>query len=137
MGVPAGFWVRVVAALIDWIVLATFAGVLFGILLPPLVEDPASDDTSTWLDFAAYLTYVTYFTVAVAAWSTTFGKRVFGIYVLRSDGSRVGLGRAFARYLAYILSGLLLFIGYLMVAFREDKRGLHDLICDTVVVYKR
>ena len=67
-------------------------------------------------------------------WSTTIGKRIFGLYVLRPDGSKLGLGRAFARWLAVGLSALLLGIGFLMIAFRRDKRGLHDLICDTMVV---
>ena len=67
-------------------------------------------------------------------WATTIGKRAVGLYVLRPDGSKLGPGRAFARYWAPILSALILFIGFLMVAFREDKRALHDLICDTVVV---
>ena len=137
-GVPAGFWIRVVALFIDGIVLLVLAVVIFGILFTLLVENPTSEDDSLgWINYAYYLIQASYFTIAVAAWSATLGKRAVGIYVLRPDGSRVGLGRAFARWLASILSALLLFIGYLMVGLREDKRGLHDLICDTVVVYKR
>ena len=62
------------------------------------------------------------------------GKRLFRLYVVRTDGSRVGPGRALARHLASLLSMLILGIGFLMIAFRQDKRGLHDLICDTVVI---
>jgi uncharacterized RDD family membrane protein YckC len=28
------------------------------------------------------------------------------------------------------------FGGYLLIVFREDKRALHDLICDTVVIIR-
>ena len=123
-----------VAAFIDGVVLI----LPFAILLGLLGEDLTSEDTSfTWVDYISFLIGVSYYTIAVATWSTTVGKRVLGIYVLRPDGSRVGIGRAFVRYLGYILSALFFFVGYLMIAFREDKRGLHDLICDTVVVYKR
>ena len=56
--------------------------------------------------------------------------------MVRNDGSKVGIGRAFARYLCYTISFLILGIGFLMILFRPDKRGLHDLICDTKVVYR-
>ena len=79
---------------------------------------------------------VIYFTVLVSAWSVTLGKLMFGLEVVRSDRSKVGIGRAFCRSLLYYVSLLILGIGFLMIAFRSDKRGLHDLICDTKVVYR-
>ena len=75
-----------------------------------------------------------YFTIPIAIWSTTAGKRALGLYVVRTDGSKLGIGRAIARFFAYSLSALTLGIGFLMIAFRQDKRGLHDLVCDTVVI---
>lgn len=42
--------------------------------------------------------------------------------------------RAFGREFAKTLSYLTLFIGFITVAFRKDKRALYDLIADTVVV---
>ncbi|MDA1347455.1 MAG: RDD family protein [Chloroflexi bacterium] len=46
----------------------------------------------------------------------------------------MGFGRAVARYFASLLSAALLLIGFIMIGLRRDKRGLHDLICDTVVL---
>ena len=69
--------------------------------------------------------------------STTVGKRVFGLYVQRPDGSRVGLLRALARHFAEYASFLLFCIGYIMIGLSANKRGLHDLICGTVVVKRR
>jgi uncharacterized RDD family membrane protein YckC len=43
--------------------------------------------------------------------------------------------QAITRSFGYIVSTLLLLIGFIMVAFRADKRGLHDLLADTVVIY--
>ncbi|MDD2567019.1 MAG: RDD family protein [Thiovulaceae bacterium] len=40
------------------------------------------------------------------------------------------------RSLGYIVSTLLFLVGFLMVAFRKDKRGLHDLLADTAVIYE-
>ena len=49
---------------------------------------------------------------------------------------RSALVEHFLRTLCYSISFLILGIGFLMIAFRKDKRGLHDLICDTKVVYR-
>ncbi len=125
---PAGFWVRLLAYLIDGFII-TFA---FSIILVVFSRDDSSDldNLMTLVNLATLV----YHTALIAIWATTAGKRLFRLYVVRIDGSRVGPGRAMARSLATVLSFLLLGIGFLMIAFREDKRGLHDLICDTVVI---
>ena len=138
-GRPAGFWVRVAGWVIDTVLLA--AAQLALVALWPglsisehfLAEEPAW----TKVDWVVLVGNVLYYTLGLSIWATTIGKRVMGIYVLRPDGSKLGPVRAFARYLAYVVSALPFLFGYLMVAIRRDKRALHDLICDTVVVYRR
>ena len=146
-GQPAGFWIRLVAYVLDYIfVLVLFMG-LFAIgfvftevspdsSLAKSISSYGDEDAPIieWLDIVGYIVGLIYFAIGIAAWSTTAGKRIFGLYVMRSDGSRVGFGRASVRYLCYFVSGLLLGIGFLMIAFSDDKRGLHDLICDTMVI---
>lgn len=134
-GQPAGFWIRFGAWLIDAVILATLQIVLIAVW-PGLSEYFTSDDFGHPVDLLVFILDVLYFTLGVAIWSTTIGKRLLGMYVHRPDGARVGVGRALARYFAGILSFLIFFIGYLMVGLRSDKRGLHDLICDTIVVRK-
>lgn len=133
-GQPAGFWIRLVAWLIDILILLVIGGIILG--LTGLGSDAGNPLERVFdpSDFTTTLLEVLYVTVGVAVWSTTGGKRVLGLYVLRPDGSKVGVGRAFARYFAHTLSAMVLFTGHLLIAIREDKRGLHDLICDTVVV---
>ncbi|MCH8060981.1 MAG: RDD family protein [Chloroflexi bacterium] len=132
-GQPAGFWIRLAAWIIDFIILSIAGGIIVALFVFGLDGDPPEDLLSQ-LNFPTILLGVLYVTVGVAVWSTTGGKRVLGLYVLRPDGSKVGVGRAFARYFAHTLSAMVLFTGHLLIAIREDKRGLHDLICDTVVV---
>jgi uncharacterized RDD family membrane protein YckC len=67
----------------------------------------------------------------------TLGKMVIGAKIVRADGSRLGYDFALYRFLAKIISDFTCYIGYLMVAFRDDKRALHDLIAKTRVIYKR
>ena len=67
----------------------------------------------------------------------TVGKLLIGARILRTDGSSLGFAKAFQRWLCTLLSGLMLGIGYLLVAFRADKKALHDLLAGTQVVYRR
>jgi uncharacterized RDD family membrane protein YckC len=71
-----------------------------------------------------------------SAGMATLGKMAVGIKVVRLNGDRMTLARAIGRYFATILSALTLCIGYVMAAFTERKQGLHDMICDTLVVDK-
>ena len=133
VGESAGFWIRLVAFSIDIILCLAISisvyifGYRFG--------DAGIGPISYWADeiFIAAL----YHAVQWSLWSTTVGKRIFNMYVVRTDGSKIGFWRAFARCLCYFVSGLPLAAGFLMTVFREDRRGLHDLICDTVVVRRR
>jgi uncharacterized RDD family membrane protein YckC len=54
--------------------------------------------------------------------------------VVRADGSKVSYMRAFGRAAAEIVSGILLLIGYIIAGFDDEKRALHDRMCDTRVV---
>ena len=132
-GQPAGFWIRLAAWLIDFLVLLVVGGVVAG-LIGLGFDGNFPEDLLDQSDFPTIVAGILYVTVGVAVWSTTAGKRMLGLYVLRPDGSKVGFGRAFARYFAHTLSAMVLFIGYVLIGIRADKRGLHDLICDTVVV---
>ena len=132
-GQLAGFWIRLVASLIDVgivIVIALFVASVLGI---PIMEysDPDGWNIATIMCIA-WLLKVFYFTVSVTAWSTTLGKQIFGLRVVRTDGSKIRVCRAFARIISFFCT----FSPILLVAGRKDKRGLHDLICDTKVVYR-
>ncbi len=59
-----------------------------------------------------------------------------GLKVITADGDKVSYLKAFGRYFAEIVSGIILCIGYIMAAFDDEKRTLHDRICNTRVVKK-
>ena len=134
MGAPAGFWMRLLALLID-VVILTGAAAIF---LPVLFDESIMDETQSDGAFIFSSIFNTaYFTLLVGIWGATLAKRMLGMRIVRSDGRRIGMGRALGRELATVLSLVLLLAGYLMVAFRNDKRALHDLIADTVVIRVR
>ena len=128
---PAGFWVRLFAYLIDGLIIGFASFVIVMVLLGDL---PSFILESSNFDKLVGLLTVVYNTVFIAVSAKTGGKHQFRLLVLRTDGSRIGPGRALARSLFTGLSALILGLGFLMIAVREDKRGLHDLICDTKVV---
>jgi uncharacterized RDD family membrane protein YckC len=121
-----GFWIRVLAWLIDWaiicavvlplIFLSSFA--LHGISALPAL-------CAGWLYFAL---------LTSSSKQATIGKMALGMRVTDLNGQRINFGRATLRYFSKILSGMLLGFGYLMVAFTDRKQGLHDMIAGTLVV---
>ncbi len=134
---PAGFWIRLAAAVIDTVLIIVIRLILLAVLPGISITEYGEIEGWTRYDNILLVADAVYFTLGVSLFSTTVGKRLLGIRVLRTDGSRVSPIRAFARYLAYIPSTLLLCIGFLMIGFTSDKRGLHDRICGTMVVRRQ
>jgi uncharacterized RDD family membrane protein YckC len=66
----------------------------------------------------------------------TLGKMAIGIVVTDLEGKRISFARATGRHFAKIISGFILFIGYIMAGFTQKKQALHDLIADCLVVKK-
>lgn len=66
----------------------------------------------------------------------TLGKKAFNLRVYNMQGQRVSFGQATGRYFGKLLSGLILGIGFIMVAFTARKQGLHDMMAGTVVLHR-
>ena len=64
----------------------------------------------------------------------TLGKVAFGLRVRRDDGSDLSVGRAVLRFVGYMASATILGAGFVMAAFTDRRRALHDMIAGTVVV---
>jgi uncharacterized RDD family membrane protein YckC len=117
-----GFWIRTLAALIDGLIV----GVADFFLRPRVGEVyPLISLVGDWLYFSL---------MESSASQGTVGKIVCGLRVTDTQGRRISFGRATGRYFAKILSALILLIGYLMVGWTRQKRGLHDFIAGTLVV---
>ena len=138
----AGFGIRVGAYMIDTIVVRfIWLIAAVGITHKSVTEvlEVFTDITSGQpLDKIAYFILIAidiaYFTFTTGRWGQTIGKAILGLKVQRTDGSPVSYLRSLARSAASYLSGMALGIGFLMIAFSPQKRGLHDLICDTRVL---
>ena len=141
VGEPAGFRIRLAAYLIDVVVVIATAftiGVVFGVVAYMAGYEFEDDGGADLLLFLVGVAIdALYYATGWSRWGTTVGKRIFNMYVARADGSKIGFRRALGRYFGYWVSLLTLGVGFLMIAFSKNKRGLHDLMCDTVVVRRR
>ncbi|MUG87080.1 RDD family protein [Paenibacillus timonensis] len=115
--VYVGFWRRLLAYFIDGLILTVIDWIL-----------PFSDFMQRLLDLL-------YFVILPAtSWQGTIGKLAVGAKIVDGEGERISILRSIGRYFSQFLSALLLFIGFLMIAFSAEKRGLHDWICNTFVL---
>jgi uncharacterized RDD family membrane protein YckC len=147
--VYAGFWWRVLAYIIDVIVVAVpfnlLAGSMgFGL---PMMADPERMSPAQLQAYISTLTSYQGISLVVAwlyfailessSWQGTVGKKVLGILVTDHNGQRIGFGRATGRYFAKILSAIILLIGFMMVGWTQRKQGLHDMIASTLCVRRQ
>jgi uncharacterized RDD family membrane protein YckC len=71
----------------------------------------------------------------IGKYGATPGKMLLKIKVASPDGGKISYARSTGRYFAKMLSGLpTLFIGFLMAFWTEERKALHDLICQTRVI---
>jgi uncharacterized RDD family membrane protein YckC len=142
----AGFWRRLAAALIDGLLLfAVYLAIAFvmGFIYAAITgNDEMSDYTANVI---AYVAWIIAFLLGWLYWAlmessskqATLGKMALGIVVTDVNGQRVSFGRASGRYFGKIVSQIILFIGFLMVAFTQKKQGLHDIMASCLVVVKK
>jgi uncharacterized RDD family membrane protein YckC len=130
-----GFWIRVVAYLIDAIVLNIVLWLLTVITGLRLISYTATDHLEPLPILAPLVVNWLYFALMESSErGATLGKMAVGLRVVTGEGRRLSFANATGRYFAKFISALILGIGFLMVAFTERKRGLHDMIANTLVV---
>ena len=119
----AGFWIRLLAWIIDGIIVSAISAVvIFG------VSDPLSAFALQALIGPVY---------TIGFWLTqgaTPGKMALNLKITTADREPLHVGGAILRYVGYLASSITLGIGYLMIAFTAEKRGLHDFIAGTMVI---
>src|ERR1041385_751269 len=133
----AGFWIRVVAFIADWIVLFVINRIVGFVFFEGGVSDLISSTGFTSTMAVYYL--LTNIGVAIAYFALlessqrqgTLGKMAVGIRVGDEKGEVISFMNAVGRYLAKFLSALIFFIGFIMVAFDLRNQGLHDKLAST------
>jgi uncharacterized RDD family membrane protein YckC len=154
----AGFWLRVLAAIIDGIVLVILSKIV-DFFLPSPPPPAAFDNVDAILAYAsavaapaklvanAAITWAYFALQESSQAEASIGKRLVGIRVTTDEGVRLSLGtasiRAWPMYLPNVaflaagwlgwLLGLVGFIACLSVAFTARKQGLHDRMAGAIL----
>ena len=137
----AGFWVRAGATILDGIIL-TPVNLLIGFLLGMSMFNSIQNDPGSALTMQVIAQFIQvtisflYTTLLIWKYGGTLGVLACGLRIVNADGTQISYLKSVGRYFAYILNGFTLGIGFIMVAFDREKRALHDMICETRVIYK-
>jgi len=127
----AGFWRRLAAYFIDGIIIGIVTAIIYFITSILVFRNVYIAIVGSLLSIIISIVYF----VGFWAWlGQTPGKMAIGVKIVKLDGSPIGFGVALLRFIGYIISSIILYIGFLMIAFLGRKRGLHDLIAGTVVI---
>jgi uncharacterized RDD family membrane protein YckC len=139
----AGFWLRVIAAIIDAIIVQSVVwpvtlviGFVIGVAgtsvqMPHAGIRLVAIIVGATLGMAAHWIYEA--TMESSSRQATLGKMVLGLTVTDVQGRRISFARATGRNFAKYLSSMIFGIGYMMAGLTERKQALHDMIAGTLV----
>jgi uncharacterized RDD family membrane protein YckC len=148
LGIPpetvrAGFFPRLLAYLIDGVILGVIIAIVLGPFMAPLMalQDPTEAEVQAALAqmAGAYLAVLVVSLIYVPGswlvWGATIGKKVLGLRIVNASGTKPTVGQVIVRYLGYIPSAFC-YLGFLWI-LKSEKRGWHDLLAGTYVVRAR
>jgi len=135
----AGLVSRTVAVAIDAVTLtigfAIASGVL-GLILSLFTAVEVSSPGAVLGAAAMWSVVVSgYFVLFWTLTGETPGMRLMALRVINRDGDPLGFGQALLRLIGAILAAIPFFAGYLLILVDDRRRGLHDMIAGTTVVY--
>ena len=155
-----GFWIRFGARILDGLIVGVpymiFAFLLMPTLLRPATRTPpgAPPSAAFFAAFAAFsltsilvgfITGGCYEVLMLKYKSATLGKMACGIKVVRPDGRNLSWGVCFGRFFMWnivtagipYLNAILMTVSSIMLGVDDEKRALHDRVCDTRVIFNR
>ena len=136
----AGAFTRLVAFVIDWLIVIGLYGLILGggqffldLLFGVTVDFGAADPIWYWLGLAGWA--FLYLVVGLTIAGRSIGKAVVGLKVVTREGRPIGPGRASVRVVAFPLNFLLMGLGFIGIILGRERRALHDVISGSTVVY--
>ena len=129
-----GFWIRMLGYLLDGIILGIITKILHvGGYSYSYGHMSLNYGMQGW----AFLINLAYF-VGFWVWkSATPGFMALGIKITDKDGKNITVTQSFIRYFSMILSAIPFFLGFIWIGFEKEKRGWHDFLAKTWVVYNK
>ena len=141
-----GFWIRLVAAITDFVILTIMTLVLVYVLASiaaALLGEGAAAATFILSILAFSIALIIYKPLMEASeYQGTLGKYILGMKVVNQRGERITMTTSFVRTIVYLVLttipgvNIVGVLGIIMVGFTEQKQGLHDIAAKTYVVPK-
>ena len=129
--VYGGFRIRTLAYVIDTLIIV----ILSEIVVQYLKYFSEDSDLSSFAVILPLLVSFIYMTILWSSVQATVGQKLCGLKVVNAiTETKISFLRAVGRWFALLLAMSILFVGVIMVAFTERKRGLHDMLAGTYVV---
>lgn len=129
----AGFWIRLAASILDSILLMLIL-LPIGLLVAPDTYDWTNTSYS-WFDVFYQIFWAVFVIMCWIKFAGTPAKRLLKLKVLDAQtGQHLGLGQSVIRYIGYIPSTLVLFLGFFWIGWDAKKQGWHDKMAKSVVV---
>ncbi len=121
-----GFWIRIMAQNID-VLFSVFVFFILSILKLPDI----------WIVVTGSLLTLLYYSIFEASpLQATPGKMAMKIIVTNNEFKRITFIQSLLRSIAKVFSALFLFIGFSMIEYNDKKKGLHDYLAKTMVIFK-
>lgn len=126
---PRGFWVRLAAYALDFLVVMVGLGPV--LVLHRLIFGEISRGVELLYQVACFF----YYPVLWSTWGTSPGKALLGMKVVHAQtGQKLTFLRAVGRAFAYIPSSLIFCLGFAWIGWDAKKQGWHDKLANTMVV---
>ena len=131
---PAGFWIRALAAGVDFVILfVVYSSLkLVGVRLSG-ADLETSESLKPLVSFFTLVFAGAYTSVLHCLAGQTIGKMLVGVRVVAGEEGPPPFGAALLRFAAYFASASTAMLGFVIAGLRRDKRALHDLIAGTRV----
>ena len=138
-GKYAGFITRAVAFVIDLIIIS--GGILFGDGVLSLIEDFFQMEDTLLFNLMQFIGLqlifpAAYFIGLVGLFDQTIGKALMGLRVIKANGDHMDLRRAAWRFALIVIGIGPFFMGYIWVLIDNRRRGWHDILAGTYVIYE-
>lgn len=134
-----GFWRRLVAYIIDVIIVGVVAGAIEGVI-GAIIRAASNDTTGLGVrtGLVGLIVGLLYFGYLWSRSGQTLGYMALGLRLVRADGAPVSFGLGMLRYLLIYLSFAICLIPAIISAFMiglgSRKQAIHDLIVGTLVL---
>ena len=132
----ATFWWRLLAYVIDLLMLSFIAAIIIQVLaVNKIVVDLTNYNDLLKIDLVLYIVLIVYNTICESTrMKGTLGKKLCGLVVVDVDGVKLTFFNALLRNLGKAVSLYFFGLGFISIFFSEHRQAMHDYFAKTYVV---